>query len=229
MREHDLLVLAAAGNRGLDALALPFRRATVLDPADALGRDVLDGSYDIAVVDLSPFDLSVVDRLVPRILPVLRQEGRILVMLGDPSGAVHTQSPTSSLDTQGWGGLTELRGRPCAVLRPGGPPGPAPVSVLLSTADAASRLAAVAARDADERAAALKAALLRRTEESRRSEQALLHQLSVLVVGPTDAPRESEGLLQARTVLRRSKAGRAVLRGLRPLKPVVVRLASRKR
>jgi hypothetical protein len=82
---QDLLVVTDALRHGYDALALPFGQATVLEIGDNEDEVVIDGLFDIIVVDRSEFDLHWLDSVIRKALRALRQGGSVVVAF-DPGG-----------------------------------------------------------------------------------------------------------------------------------------------
>lgn len=214
----DLLVLTDAERCGRNALALPFQNATVIE-VGTTGTIDIEGHFDAVVIDRSSYEPRWLDSVARSLVVALRPRGRVIVTLQAGGGAATTTEPGALVGLV-WHGLGTLGGQPCAVLRPSEPTDAdsAATKLLLTTAETAVRLAA--ARTADgysgftvEHA---KAAMFQHLEERRRSERALVLHLEALAHELDQERRRYQGTALVRTVLRRSRAGRRLLRLLRP-------------
>jgi hypothetical protein len=241
--ERDLLVLTGPHLFSHDVLGLPFRDATVVQANGEHDAEIA-GSFDTVVVDQGSFDRTSVNAALARAARVLRADGRVVVVFPpanrdvatfhappaarDPTGRLAPQSDAQS--GLAWRGVGDLNGRLCAVLAPVGvSDGPAaPIAALLEAAHASFRLgverAANEYADARRRLRHVEASLAQHIEETRRSEQALLRHLEVLVKELNEERRKHRGRALVHTVLNRHKTGRAVVRVLRPLWQVLRKL-----
>jgi hypothetical protein len=215
--EQGLLVLTDGRCRGRSALALSFREAVLVD-CDA-ERDIgaIKGQFRTVAIELSTLDLDRVARLTDAVVPALRPGGRVVVLL-DPDADIAAGPGDREFGGLAWEGLATLDGRLGAVLRAGAT-STTPVAAMLATAMTAQRLASADAEG--ERARRM---LVRHVDARRASEDALLRHLETLVAQLELERREHQGRALARTVLRRSAAGRALLRGLRLLRRLTGRL-----
>jgi hypothetical protein len=231
-QQQDLLVLTDTRHRGRDALALPFRQATVRElDIDAIPAD-FKGQFDTIVIDQS-VDLHRLEATVRKVFPTLR-DGGLMIIAFDPDDDAERPNPGSTTPTFAglrWNGLATLNGRPCALLTvdDGSSPDPAPPGVLLTTVDEALRLAHewhAPTRAALDRA---RTRLTEQLDERRLSEHALLDQLAVLANELEQARRQLTWLNATRALLDRSRPGRAALQVLRPARRLARRLATRVR
>jgi hypothetical protein len=229
-QQQDLLVLTDSLHRGRDALALPFRQATVRElDADAIQ---IEGQFDTIVIDQS-VDLRRLEATVRNALPTLR-DGGLMIIAFDPDEGAAPPAPGSTTPAFAglrWNGLATLNGRPCALLTvdDGSSPDPPPPGVLLTTVDEALRLAHewhAPTRAALDRA---RTRLTEQLDERRLSEHALLDQLAVLANELEQARRQLTWLNATRALLDRSRSGRAALQVLRPARRLARRLVTRAR
>jgi hypothetical protein len=215
---QDLLVLTDGACHGRHALALPFQQATVIELNSGDLELNIGGTFDAVAVDRSSLDLDLLNAVAAWARPVLPPHGHLVVALGSVGGESSTPSEASRASEQvsalaglagfRWQGLTALNGRPCAVLQLADRPAPGIVAELLTTADTAARIAA--RRIADRcRLDAGRRDLWRQQKRLRQQVDALTQELE-------QVRRDHRGHRLVRTVLRRSRTGRVLLRVLRP-------------
>lgn len=219
-RAHqNLLVLTDAHCRGWHALALPFQQATIVEVNSGDRELNILGTFDTIAVDRRSLDLDWLDAVAEWARSVLRPDGRLVVALGTADDGAsapvkcasrHSRQASSFAGFE-WRGLTALNGRPCAVLEPTDHPSQAPATVeaLLTTADAAARIAAGGGHRTG------RSTTIGHLKERRKLER-LRQQVEALTKELEQVRREHQGLRLVRTVLRRSGPGRALLRVLRP-------------
>jgi hypothetical protein len=216
-QDQDLLVLTDAARYGRDALALPFRHTTVIEVDGGEEPPGLQAEFDTIAIDRAAVDLARFDAIAGWALAALRPDGRIIITLDPADPASTPRSPTGAPTLAGleWDGLAMLNGRPCALLRAGEhPDAVSPIAgALLTTAEQAFRLAAERSTVMRERAATL---LTRDLDARHRSEDALFGHLDALAGQLDEVRRRHQGRELMRTVLRRFRVGRGVLRVLRP-------------
>lgn len=209
-RPEDLLVLTDAQRGGRNALALPFRDATVIEVNEAETVEI-QGRFDTVVIDRDSYDPRWLDSVATKILAALRPEGCLIVTL--QSGPDASTAEPAALPGLAWQGLATLNAQPCAVLRPGDADAGSPdTGLLLATAATAVRLTGGQSGETH----GAEATLLRHVEARGRSEHALLLHLRALADELDLERRRHRGTALIRTVLGRSRAGRAALRVLRP-------------
>lgn len=230
--EPDLLVLTDGRRHGRYALQLPFRDATVMEPASDEIPDI-SGKYDALVIDRSRLDLGWLADAVRAAVPALRPDSPVIVVLGSGGGRPALTPPGPVPEAGGlgglrWWGLGMVNGQPCAALRVADDPDQPPTSVadLLVTADLAVRLAAGGNRASGQVGSGpARDAPARHLEDRRQSEHALLRRLAE-TVSELDRERKRRGrpATPVRDLLRRSRIGRGVLRAIRPARRLADRL-----
>lgn len=229
------LVVTDAIRHGRYALTLGFAEATVVGADTDDFAIAADAPYDLAVIDLDALAVEHVARFGSLARPHLRPGGVLAVLLGpahsDPAPDP-TPDPTMSaidpgnLDDHGrpsgvdgllrgweWAGLSEIGGEPAAVFRLGRPEADAgtPFLAAYATASFLTRRAAADVRTAE-------AALAEQVALTARSERALLTRLAASAEDADRVRREHQGSALVRTLLRRSKGGRVVLRVAKTLR-----------
>jgi hypothetical protein len=213
-----LLIVTDHDNRGRSSLMLPFVEATVIqiEPREVPAIQV---SFDTAVIDLDPFDRSIINVVTGCLQP----GGRIVVMLPEETGG-QLQPEAYAIAGLAWCGLAVVGGRLGVVLAavPNSEAGPA-LSIPSHIA------AAVQGYEVGMQASAnLVAALLSRIDElqtsmaalsdlRRRSENALIKQIDLTLRELDIVRHDHRGVRLVRTILQRHKLGRVPLRLLRPV------------
>ncbi|MFC0007404.1 hypothetical protein [Micromonospora siamensis] len=216
--DDELLVITDERRRGSDALALPFRAATVLELGPQIGTLPVTESFDTVVIDRGPLDLRWLDALVPALRPAVRPGGRLLVIL-DVEGPTDAEEPVAGrLTGLKWAGLGSLNGRPYAALELA--EGSTEPAAQLLTAAIAVRLGA--AEGAARRDVEVATALAGAERDRRLSETALLGQLGTLADRVEKLNKELKSRPQApggqqavRAILVKSEGGRKMLGVLR--------------
>lgn len=201
---RDLLVLTDAQRSGRNALALPFQDATVIE-ADTAEQINVEGRFDAIVIDRCCYDPQWLDSTADKLLAALRPGGRVIVTM-QPTPDAFQVNKSATLTGLAWQGLASLNGQPCAVLY-ADDQGTAHAGPFLHTARIAIQLATSGESSA---------AIARYVESRGRSERALLLHLRALAEELARERWQHRGVALVRTVLYRSKAGRGILRVLRP-------------
>ncbi|MEV6970303.1 hypothetical protein AB0M47_34870 [Hamadaea sp. NPDC051192] len=225
------LVVTDPIRHGRYALTLGFAEVTLVG-ADAEDSAIAaDAPYDLAAIDLDAVDVEHVARIASLVRPHLRRGGVLAVLLGraDPDSTLNSTVSAidpGNLDDHGhlsgidgllrgweWAGLSEIGGEPAAVFRPGPPEAAAgtPFLAAYATASLLTRRAAADGRTAE-------AALAEQVALTARSERALLARLAASAEDADRVRRDHQGSALVRTLLRRSKGGRVVLRVAKTLR-----------
>jgi hypothetical protein len=201
------LVVTDAVRYGRHALTIPFAEVTLVGLDDA--TIAADPPYDQAAIDLHALDVESVVQVAALIRPLLGPGGVVAVLLspdisGGRSDILHGNGMLRGWE---WAGLREIDGELAALLRPGPPEADAgtPFLAAYATANFLIRKAAETDRMAE-------AALAEQAELTARSERALLDRLAALAEEADRVRRDHRGSALVRTLLRRSKGGRVVLR-----------------
>jgi hypothetical protein len=206
-----LLVLTDGIRCGAHAMTLPFADATIIAEIPDLAGLPADEPYDLVAVDRDSLDLETLAELSILVRPLLRPAGAMIVML-DAGGSSSMPSARFLVGWE-WAGLVDLDNRLAAAVCPGPQDAVAdgPFVAAWTSAGLAAGREIKARRHAE-------AALDRQISLTYQTERALLEGMVALAEEAEVVRREHQGLALARTVLRGSKAGRAILRTARVLR-----------
>jgi hypothetical protein len=228
---EDVLLLTDASPTSYAALSLPFVHASIIE-VDALSAAELPDqsrTFDAVVVDRSAVDLAWLEAVAGWLRAAVRPGGRVIVVLSRQSVPADAPVEAPMLSGFAWGALEQIGGWPCAVLHPTmrgastcGSTAESTVEstvesagVILAAADAAVRLALAEATASNDRKREM---LAGHVEARRRSDLAMLAQMEELVGSLEAVVRQYEGFAVVKTVLRRSRGGRLLLRLARAIR-----------
>jgi hypothetical protein len=220
LQDHHVLIVTDAEQGGYGALSLPFRHAEVIEVESGREADLHDmqGAFDAIVIDRKELDLAWLEATALKARSALRSGGHLIVVLSRQATIPDTVAIDSTPRRPGleWEALREIGGWPAAVLRSTSTPAASPAAgVVVAAVDAAVRLAVAGTTASGDRAVEM---LTRQMDTWRRSDLALLAQIDDLVRYIEEIRRQHRGFELAKTVLRRSRSGRLLIRLLRPMR-----------
>jgi hypothetical protein len=211
-----LLVLTSGRCAGdLWSLALDFEKATIRDIEDPRP---INGMFDAAAIEIDPFNIDLVARVIEHSKPHLSDNSRIFVTLAadlEPQGDHDDPEPPERVGLS-WLGLTALGSAVYAVMEIDTTETSSPAMMLLAGAHSAIRMQAGLTTRAHREVEALRAKLLAGVEGRRRSEVALIGRVDAVTRELDRVRRQHRGTALVGTLLGRSRPGRMVLLAARP-------------